>query len=123
MTTGKLFMVSTLRPSDANSDPDNDLLVAADEFLLGTSENNPDTDSDEIPDGAEFAFGLDPLNPSDAQGDLDGDGFTNLREYLTNTDPTDDASMPEVEEEPASGLTYAKELSDSTSRALISTNS
>ena len=95
-------------PSDANSDPDNDLLVAADEFLLGTSENNPDTDSDEIPDGAEFAFGLDPLNPSDAQGDLDGDGFTNLREYLTNTDPTDDASMPEVEEEPASGLTYAK---------------
>lgn len=95
-------------PSDANSDPDNDLLVAADEFLLGTSESNPDTDNDGIPDGAEFAFGLDPLNPSDAQGDLDGDGFTNLREYLANTDPIDNASMPEVEEEPTSGLTYAK---------------
>jgi hypothetical protein len=95
-------------PSDANSDPDNDLLIAADEFLLGTSENNPDTDSDGVPDGAEFAFGLDPLNSSDAQGDLDGDGFTNLEEYLANTDPTESASMPETEEEPISGLIYAK---------------
>ena len=39
--------------TDATSDPDNDLLAAADEFLLGTSENNPDTDSDGIPDGDE----------------------------------------------------------------------
>lgn len=92
-------------PTDANSDPDNDLLVAADEFLLGTSENNPDTDDDGIPDGAEFAFGLDPLDASDAQGDLDGDGFTNLEEYLAGADPTNIASMPEAE--PVSGLTYA----------------
>jgi len=95
-------------PSDANSDPDNDLLVAADEFLLGTSENNLDTDGDGIPDGAEFAFELDPLNPSDAQQDLDGDGFTNLEEHLASTDPTDNASMPEAEEEPFSSLNYVK---------------
>ncbi|MHA7926486.1 MAG: PA14 domain-containing protein [Marinobacter sp.] len=93
-------------PSDSNSDPDNDLLVAADEFLLGTSENNPDSDSDGIPDGAEFALGLNPLDASDAQEDLDGDGFTNLKEYLASTDPNDNASMPEAGEESSSGQTY-----------------
>ncbi len=93
-------------PTDANSDPDNDLLVAADEFLLGTSENNPDTDGDGIPDGDEFALGIDPLDPSDAQGDLDGDGFTNLEEYLAGTNPADSASIPEAE--PISDLTYAR---------------
>ncbi len=95
-------------PTDANSDPDNDLLVAADEFLLGTSENNPDTDGDGIPDGAEFALGLNPLNASDAQEDLDGDGFTNREEYLASTDLNDSTSIPETDEEPVSDLTYAQ---------------
>ena len=62
-----------------------------------------DTDFDGMPDGWEVQYGLDPRDPSDAQGDLDGDGhdydralgitpdeyFTNLQEYLSNTDPTD----------------------------------
>jgi len=95
-------------PTDANSDPDNDLLVAADEFLLGTSENNPDTDGDGIPDGAEFALGLNPLNASDAQEDLDGDGFTNREEYFAATDLNDSTSIPETDEEPVSDLTYAQ---------------
>ncbi len=95
-------------PSDANSDPDNDLLIAADEFLIGTSENNPDTDRDGIPDGAEFAYGLEPLDPLDAQGDLDGDGFTNLAEHLASTDLTNNASMPEADDEPISDVTYAR---------------
>lgn len=95
-------------PADANSDPDNDLLVAADEFLLGTSENDPDTDSDGIPDGAEFALGLDPLDASDAQQDLDGDGFTNREEYLAGTNLNDSTSVPETDEEPVSDLTYVQ---------------
>jgi len=98
--------LSPNNPSDANSDPDNDLLVAADEFLLGTSENNPDSDGDGIPDGVEFAQELNPLDASDAQGDLDGDGVSNLDEYLAGTDPKDSASLPESVEEPATGITY-----------------
>lgn len=84
--------------SDANSDPDNDLLSAADEFLLGTREGNQDTDGDGIPDGAEFAYTLNPLDASDAGKDLDGDGATNLDEYLAGTDLDDPTSMPGTSE-------------------------
>jgi len=54
-----------------------------------------DSDNDGIPDKIEQQWGLDPLNPSDAAGDLDGDGFTNLEEYLAGTDPQDANSMPD----------------------------
>lgn len=53
-----------------------------------------DTDKDGIPDKVEVALGLNPLDPSDAKGDLDGDGFTNLEEYLAKTDPKDPKSHP-----------------------------
>ena len=51
-----------------------------------------DSDNDGIPDAFETANRLDPLNPADASGDLDGDGFTNLQEFLAGTDPNDPAS-------------------------------
>lgn len=86
-------------PNDANSDPDEDFIVAADEFLIGTSENNPDTDSDGIPDGYEFAAELDPLDPSDASADFDNDGYTNLEEYQSNTPITDPNESPEPSDE------------------------
>ncbi len=41
-----------------------------------------DDDNDGITDVAEIANGLDPLDPSDASGDVDGDGDTNLDEFL-----------------------------------------
>jgi hypothetical protein len=49
---------------------------------------DPDSDDDGMPDDYELTFGLDPADPQDAHGDLDGDGESNLREYLAGTDPT-----------------------------------
>jgi hypothetical protein len=60
----------------------------------GTDPHNPDSDGDEIPDGWEVTYGLDPLHDNDASVDLDGDGFSNLEEYERGTDPGDPGSHP-----------------------------
>jgi hypothetical protein len=54
---------------------------------LNTS-SETDIDGDGMPDAWELAFGLDPNDPSDALGDLDMDGATNLEEFLSGTSPT-----------------------------------
>jgi hypothetical protein len=46
-----------------------------------------DSDGDGIPDEWELNNGLDPNDPTDAERDLDGDGLSNLDEYLQNTNP------------------------------------
>jgi len=43
-----------------------------------------DTDRDGIPDAWEQQHGLDHANPADGNEDRDGDGFTNLEEYLNS---------------------------------------
>ena len=60
-----------------------------------------DTDADGMSDKWELAHGLNP-NANDANGDLDGDGFTNTQEYAAGTDPANSASKPEG----ANGLAY-----------------
>ncbi|MFX1560409.1 MAG: hypothetical protein ACFFBL_07460, partial [Promethearchaeota archaeon] len=45
-------------------------------------------DNDGMPDSWEMLYGLDMNNPDDAQLDKDGDGLTNLQEYLLGTNPT-----------------------------------
>ena len=47
-----------------------------------------DSDEDGMPDDWERAYGLDPYEPTDADEDPDGDGVTNLDEFLAGTDPT-----------------------------------
>ncbi|WP_281298072.1 polysaccharide lyase [Flavobacterium limnophilum] len=47
-----------------------------------------DSDNDGIPDAWEIKYGLNPKDASDANKDLNGDGYTNLEKYFNGIDPT-----------------------------------
>ena len=47
----------------------------------------PDADADGMPDAWERAYGLDPADGTDHRADADDDGYTNLEEWLNETDP------------------------------------
>jgi len=80
--------------ADIGPDTDTEIFVPDPDPTTTTDPLNPDTDGDEMPDGWEEQYGLNPLDPSDADEDLDGDGFTNRTEYRKETDPTDPTSYP-----------------------------
>jgi hypothetical protein len=46
-----------------------------------------DADMDGMPDDWESQHGLDPADPADSAGDLNGDGYTNIEDYLNGLDP------------------------------------
>lgn len=76
------------RAGNADIDTDGDGIPDDREILMyGTNPLQWDTDGDGIPDGWEIAHGLNPLDPSDANADPDGDGYSNLEEYLRASDP------------------------------------
>lgn len=60
--------------------------------MLTISEGMADTDQDGLPDDWERAHGL-TVGINDANADSDGDGHTNLQEYLAGTDPQDPNSV------------------------------
>lgn len=46
-----------------------------------------DSDGDGLPDDWESKNGFNPNDPSDANGDLNGDGYTNIEEFINGTNP------------------------------------
>jgi hypothetical protein len=50
-------------------------------------ESYKDSDSDGMPDDWETKYGLAPNDASDAAGDLNSDGYTNIEDFLNNLDP------------------------------------
>ncbi len=66
----------------------NDYELAA-ENVIPDDPEKPDEDPDEIPEDWKGLFDVD--NP---YGDDDGDGFTNIEEYINGTDPTDPDDNP-----------------------------
>ena len=75
----------------ANADTDGDGLDDRYETeTAGLDPLRPDSDRDGMPDGWEVANGLDPtsaVGADGADGDLDGDGLSNLDEYRNNCNP------------------------------------
>ena len=47
-----------------------------------------DSDKDGMPDDYEIKYGLNPKDASDAKGDLNNDGYTNIEEYINGVNPT-----------------------------------
>lgn len=74
--------------------------------FLATIDIYLDTDEDGMSDGWEFLYDLDPYDPSDAEGDADWDGHTNLEEFEGGSDPTDPDSIPLKPEEEPSAFDY-----------------
>jgi T5SS/PEP-CTERM-associated repeat protein len=63
-------------------------------LLIGSLILDPNLSAvgDGISNGWKQQYGLDPFDPSVANTDNDGDGFSNLQEYLAGTDPTNSAA-------------------------------
>lgn len=47
-----------------------------------------DSDKDGMPDKWERKYDLDPNDPADANGDINGDGYTNIEKYINGIDPS-----------------------------------
>lgn len=47
-----------------------------------------DSDNDGMPDEWERQYNLNPNDPSDANGDINGDGYTNIEKFINGIDPT-----------------------------------
>ena len=91
---------------NATADQDGDGLTDCLECELNLNPESTDTDGDGMSDSYEVDNNLEALI-DDASNDLDGDGFTNLEEFLRGTDPTDPTSPSSVFFVSPSGLDIA----------------
>ncbi len=68
-----------------------DLIASEDEVggfpIIDSGTPYEDSDHDGMPNMWELMYGLDPYDNSDASGDPDGDGYTNIEEFLNETVP------------------------------------
>ncbi len=76
-----------------DDDADGDGILDRDEPAAGFSAAKADTDADGLPDRWERDHGFSPT-VSEAAGDPDNDGFTNLQEFWAATDPRSATSYP-----------------------------
>jgi hypothetical protein len=80
--------------------------TSTDTFTIVKPYSPTDADGDLLPDEYEAEFGLNPGNAADASRDDDGDGFTNLFEYQTGTDPNVATSSLNTRITPGAGGGY-----------------
>ena len=68
--------------------------------------NNADLDDDDdgMPDTWESAYGLNPFYAGDADTDLDGDGLSNLDEFLDDRDPTNQPPVQPILQQPENAV-------------------
>jgi len=73
-----------------SSDPDidGDGVINTEDPFPNQAEYSADSDGDGMPDAWETRYNLNPNDPSDAAMDEDGDGITNLNEFLAGTPPS-----------------------------------
>jgi len=85
--------------TDSDDDGDN-IADDVDKFLLDTDNDgqrndvDDDDDNDQLPDSYEITWGLNLIDSSDALADLDGDGTSNLDEFLAGSNPSIDTVAP-----------------------------
>ena len=78
----------TLETADFDQDGLSNINEIRPQNGLATHPLNPDTDADGLKDGWEVSHAFNPHDFSDAAGDKDGDGLTNLQEYQWGANPT-----------------------------------
>jgi hypothetical protein len=76
---------------------------------------SPDTDGDGMPEVWEIKYGLNPRDPSDADQDANGNGISNLDEFMRGFDPTDTTKPTLISAEANSSfdrviVTFSKKL-------------